>query len=77
MSYYIHKDNFFILAYGNYFFVSHKLTEHGSETNDYDFGLTTNYKLTKRLSLYSQLEYLRYFDRENYTINLGINLIII
>jgi hypothetical protein len=77
LSYYIHKDNFFILAYGNYFFVSHKLTEHGSETNDYDFGLTTNYKLTKRLSLYSQLEYLRYFDRENYTINLGINLIII
>ena len=77
LSYYIHQDNFFILAYGNYFFVNHKLTEYGSETNDYDFGITTNYKLTKTLSLYTQLEYLRYFDRENYTINLGINLIII
>ena len=77
LSYYIYQDNFFILAYGNYFFVNHKLTEYGSETNDYDFGLTTNYKLTKTLSLYTQLEYLRYFDRENYTINLGINLIII
>ena len=77
LSYYIYQDNFFILAYGNYFFVNHKLTEYGSETNDYDFGITTNYKLTKTLSLYTQLEYLRYFDRENYTINLGINLIII
>ena len=77
LSYYIYQDNFFILAYGNYFFVNHKLTEYGSETNDYDFGLTTNYKLTKTLSLYTQLEYLKYFNRENYTINLGINLIII
>jgi hypothetical protein len=34
-------------------------------------------KLTKALSLYSQLEYLNYFDRENYTINLGINILII
>jgi hypothetical protein len=77
ISYYIHLDNFFILAYGNYFFVNHKLTEYGSDTYDYDFGLIGNLKVTKTFSLYSQLEYLNYFDRENYTINLGINLILI
>jgi len=77
LSYYLNKDTFFLLAYGNYFFVNKKLTEYGSDTNDYDFGLIGNLKLTKALSLYSQLEYLNYFDRENYTINLGINLIII
>jgi len=77
VSYYLHKDTFFLLAYANYFFVNKKLTEYGSETNDYDFGLIGNLKLTKAFSLYSQLEYLNYFDRENYTINLGINLIII
>ena len=77
ISYYIHLDNFFILAYGNYFFINKKLTEYGSDTYDYDFGIIGNLKLTRSFSLYSQLEYLNYFDRENYTINLGINLIII
>ena len=77
VSYYIHLDKFFVLAYGNYFFVNHKLTEYGSDTYDYDFGLIGNLKVTKTFSLYSQLEYLNYFDRENYTINLGINLILI
>ena len=77
LSYYKHLKNFFVLIYGNYFFVSHKITEYGSETNDYDFGIIANLKLIKSLSLYTQLEYLRYFDRENYTINLGINFIII
>jgi hypothetical protein len=77
LSYYLHRDTFFVLAYGNYFFVNKKLTEYGSDTNDYDFGLIGNLKLTKALSLYSQLEYLNYFDRENYTINLGINILII
>jgi len=65
------------LAYGNYFFINEKLTEYGSDTNDYDFGVIANWKLNRLLSFYTQLEYLRYFDRENYTINLGINLIII
>jgi hypothetical protein len=77
ISYYLHLDKFFILAYGNYFFINRKLTDYGSDTNDYDFGVIGNLKLTKSFSLYSQLEYLRYFDRENYTINLGINFIII
>jgi len=77
ISYYLHKDTYFILAYSNYFFVNNKLTEYGSDTNDYDFGLIGNLKLTNALSLYSQLEYLNYFDRENYTINLGINILII
>ena len=77
LSYYLHKDNFFILAYGNYFFVNKKLTDYGSETNDYDYGIIANYKLTRSLSLYTQLEYLKYFNRENKTINLGINFIII
>ena len=77
LSYYKHLDNFFILAYGNYFFVNKKLTEYGSEAKDYDWGLILNYKLTRSFSLYTQLEYLNYFKRENYTINLGINFIII
>ena len=77
LSYYLHLDNFFVLAYGNYFFINKKLTEYGSETNDYDFGVIGNLKVTKALSLYSQLEYLNYFNRENYTINLGINILII
>ena len=77
LSYYLYKDTFFILAYGNYFFVNKKLTDYGSDTVDYDFGLIGNLKVTKALSLYSQLEYLNYFDRENYTINLGINILII
>ena len=54
-----------------------KLTEYGSESMDYDYGLILNYKLTRSLSCYTQLEYLNYFNRENYTINLGINFIII
>ncbi len=77
LSYYLHLDNFFVLAYGNYFFINHKLTEYGSDTNDYDYGIIANLKITKSLSLYSQIEYLNYFNRENYTINLGINFIII
>ena len=77
LSYYLHLDNFFVLAYGNYFFINHKLTEYGSDTNDYDCGIIANLKITKSLSLYSQIEYLNYFNRENYTINLGINFIII
>ena len=77
LSYYKHLDNAFILMYGNYFFISEKITEYGSETSDYDFGVIANWKLNRSLSFYTQLEYLRYFDRENYTINLGINLIII
>ena len=77
LSYYKHLDKFFILAYGNYFFINKKLTDYGSETMDYDYGLILNYKLTRSLSCYTQLEYLNYFNRENYTINLGINFIII
>ena len=77
LSYYLHLDNFFILAYGNYFFINHKLTEYGSDTNDYDYGIIGNLKITKTLSLYSQVEYLSYFGRENHTINLGINYIIL
>ncbi len=77
LSYYLHLDNFFILAYGNYFFINHKLTEYGSDTNDYDYGIIGNLKITKTLSLYSQVEYLNYFGRENHTINLGINYIIL
>jgi hypothetical protein len=77
ISYYKHIENFFILIYGNYFFVNYQLTEYGSETKDYDFGAIANLKLTKWFSIYSQLNYLNYFNRENYTINLGINLIII
>ena len=77
LSYYINFDKFFILAYGNYFFINEKLTEYGSHTKDYDFGLIGNWKLNRSFSLYTQLEYLNYFNRENYTINLGINLILI
>ena len=65
------------MAYGNYFFINEKLTEYGSDTKDYDFGLIGNWKLNRSFSLYTQLEYLNYFNRENYTINLGINLILI
>ena len=77
LSYYLHLDNFFVLAYGNYFFINHKLTEYGSNTNDYDYGIIGNLKITKTLSLYSQVEYLSYFGRENHTINFGINYIIL
>ena len=77
LSYYLHQDSFFILAYGNYFFVNEKITEYGSDTSDYDFGVIANWKLNRSFSFYTQLEYLKYFERENYTINLGINLIII
>ena len=77
LSYYIQKDNFFVLAYGNYFFKSYKLTEYGSQTNDFDCGIIANYKITRAFSLYTQFENLRYFNRENKTINLGINILII
>lgn len=77
LSYYKYLNNFFVLAYGNYFFISEKITEYGSTTNDFDFGLIGNLKLTKTLSIYTQLEYLRYFERENYNINIGVNFIII
>ena len=58
-------------------FVNEKITEYGSDTNDYDFGVIANWKLNRSFSFYTQLEYLKYFERENYTINFGINLIII
>tara|TARA_R110002012_G_scaffold300021_1_gene499488 strand:+ start:2074 stop:3099 length:1026 start_codon:yes stop_codon:yes gene_type:complete len=77
LSYYKHFDMFFVLLYGNYFFKTYQLTEYASKSNDYDFGVTANLKLTKSFSFYTQLNYLNYFNRENYTINLGINLIII
>tara|TARA_B100001094_G_scaffold245633_1_gene242139 strand:+ start:104 stop:1126 length:1023 start_codon:yes stop_codon:yes gene_type:complete len=77
LSYYKHFDNFFVFLYGNYFFYNHGLTEYATTSNDYDFGIIGNLKLTKWFSLYSQLNYLKYFNRENYTINFGINLIII
>jgi hypothetical protein len=77
LSYYLNLEKFFILAYGNYFFKGVKITEYGSDAIDYDFGLITNLKITRAFSLYTQLEYLNYFNKENYTINLGINLIII
>ena len=44
---------------------------------DYDFGFIANYKLTTSISIYSQINYLKYFDKENYAINLGINVLII
>jgi len=77
LSYYKYFNNFFILLYGNYFVYNHGLTEYATTSNDYDFGLVGNLKLTKWFSLYSQLNYLKYFNRENYTINFGINFIII
>ena len=77
LSYFKQLDNFFILIYGNYFFYNHNITDYATDTNDFDFGIITNLKLTKSISLYSQLDYLQYFGRENYTINFGINLIII
>tara|TARA_R100001086_G_scaffold248137_1_gene184237 strand:- start:908 stop:1939 length:1032 start_codon:yes stop_codon:yes gene_type:complete len=77
LSYYINSDNHFILAYSNYFFVNSKLTKYGSDTNDYDAGIIANYKITKTLSLYTQIEYLNYFGRENKNINIGINYIIL
>ena len=77
LSYYIYLDKFFVLAYANYFFINGKLSDYSSDTKDYDFGVIANWKLNRSFSLYSQLEYLNYFNRENYTINLGINLILI
>tara|TARA_R100001594_G_scaffold114982_1_gene149801 strand:+ start:312 stop:1337 length:1026 start_codon:yes stop_codon:yes gene_type:complete len=77
LSYYKYIDNFFILIYGNYFLYNHALTEYATTSNDYDFGMLGNWKLNKWFSFYSQLEYLKYFNRENYTINFGINLILI
>ena len=77
LSYYRHFENFFIMIYGNYFLYNYGLTEYATTSNDYDFGLIGNLKLSKWLSLYSQINYLKYFGRENYTVNFGINLIII
>ena len=77
LSYYFYQDNYFILAYGNYFFVNKAITEYGSTTNDYDYGVIANYKLSKTLSMYTQIEYLNYFGRENKNINIGINYIIL
>ena len=77
LSYYIYLDKFFVLAYANYFFINGKLSDYSSDTKDYDLGVIANWKLSRSFSLYSQLEYLNYFNRENYTINLGINLILI
>ena len=77
LSYYKHFHNFFVLIYANYFLYNHAMTEYATTSNDYDFGMIGNVKLNKSLSLYSQLNYLKYFNRENYTINFGINYIII
>ena len=77
LSYYKHLDNAFVLIYGNYLFKSFKLTEYGHENVDYDFGIIGNLKLTKRFSVYADINYLKYFDKKNHTLNLGINLIII
>ena len=77
LSYYKNIDNFFVLIYGNYLFYNYGLTQYATTSNDYDFGIIGNLKLNKWLSFYSQLNYLKYFNRENYTINFGINFIII
>ncbi|QDP54462.1 MAG: hypothetical protein GOVbin7581_44 [Prokaryotic dsDNA virus sp.] len=77
LSYYKYAENWFVLLYGNYLFKSFALTEYGHEGIDYDFGIIGNLKLTRILSLYTDINYLKYFDRKNYSINLGLNLLII
>ena len=77
LSYYMYIDNLFLMAYVNYLFSNIAITEYASNTIDYDFGLISNLKITKSLSIYTQIEYLNYFNRENYTINLGLNYIIL
>ena len=77
LSYYYYQNNYFILAYGNYFFINKEITEYGSTSNDYDYGVIANYKLSKTLSIYTQIEYLNYFGRENKNINIGLNYIIL
>ena len=54
-----------------------EITEYGSTSNDYDYGVIGNYKLSKTLSIYTQIEYLNYFGRENKNMNIGLNYIIL
>ena len=77
LSYYKHWNKLFILAYGNYFFTNYHLTDYSTNTNDYDYGLILNYKLTKSFSIYTEITYLNYFNRTQKSINVGINFLII
>jgi len=77
ISYYKHWDKMFILAYINYFFKNYELSKYSTSTNDYDYGLIFNYKLTRSLSIYSEVSYLNYFNRIQQSVNAGINLLIL
>lgn len=77
LSYYNYLEKWFILIYGDILFNNYTSGDFDVSKYDYDFGFIANYKLTKSISLYSQINYLKYFDKENYSINLGINVLII
>ena len=77
LSYYKHWDKLFILAYGNYFFTNYHLTDYSTQTNDYDYGVIMNYKLTRGISFYTEINFLNYFNRIQKSVNVGINVLII
>jgi len=77
ISYYKHWDKLFILAYINYFFKNYELSNYSTTTHDYDYGLIFNYKLTRSLSVYSEVSYLNYFNRIQQSVNAGINFLIL
>tara|TARA_R100000664_G_scaffold16331_1_gene25090 strand:- start:7234 stop:8274 length:1041 start_codon:yes stop_codon:yes gene_type:complete len=77
MSYYTHRDNYHTLIWTNVLPYHKPITEYGfSGGVDYEIGVLIQKKLTKILSIYTEGIYLRYLDRKNYNIKIGLNILI-
>ena len=77
LSWYEYNDNNYALLWVNALVYNKPLTEYGyTGAIDYEFGALVQKKLINNLSLYSEIVYLSYLGRHNYSIKCGLNYII-
>ena len=77
VNYYKHKDNNHYLLWANLLPYHHAITDHGYSGNvDFEVGALIQKQLNRILSIYTEGIYLKYLDRKNYNIKIGLNILL-
>ena len=77
LNWYKYNDNFHTLIWLNVLPQHKALTQYGYKSGiDYDFGASIQKNINNNISVYMEIVYLSFFDKQNYTVNTGLNYII-
>tara|TARA_B100000519_G_C14261030_1_gene448063 strand:+ start:20214 stop:21266 length:1053 start_codon:yes stop_codon:yes gene_type:complete len=77
INYYKHNNNNHYLLWTNILPYHYKLTKHGYNGSvDYEIGAIIQRPINKFLSVFTEGVYLKYLDRRNYNIKIGLNILL-